>query len=231
MPVWQEMRQELRPQGLELVTVALEARDQAEAERWIARAEPQHPSLIDAAHLMDELFGVVNVPSGIWVDEAGQVVRPAETAFPWRSPFSREGELPADLSPYRRETLLEARKIRIEPERYTAALRDWVARGADSPFALSAEEVVRRAGERSPATARAAAEFELAQHLLRSGQADLAVPHFREAHRLQPENWTYKRQAWVLVDREQGPSQVYEGDWLSDVRRIGAENYYRPLDM
>ena len=55
--------------------------------------------------------------------------------------------------------------------------------------------------------------------------------HFREAHRLQPDNWTYKRQAWILVHPFQGPTEHYDGDWVSDVREIGAENYYPPLEM
>ena len=29
----------------------------------------------------------------------------------------------------------------------------------------------------------------------------------------------------------QGPSDEYEGDWLSDVRAIGAENYYPPVEL
>ena len=57
------------------------------------------------------------------------------------------------------------------------------------------------------------------------------MPHFRAARRLQPDNWTYKRQAWVLAHRFQAPTDLLEGDWLSDVRAIGAENYYPPLDM
>ena len=28
-----------------------------------------------------------------------------------------------------------------------------------------------------------------------------------------------------------GPTSEYEGDWLTDVRKIGAENYYPPLQM
>ena len=54
---------------------------------------------------------------------------------------------------------------------------------------------------------------------------------FREAHRLQPDNWTYKRQAWSFLDPLQGPSEQYEGDWLSDVRAIGPENYYPPVEL
>ena len=29
----------------------------------------------------------------------------------------------------------------------------------------------------------------------------------------------------------QGQTALYEGDWLSDVRKIGAEHYYPPLQM
>ena len=54
---------------------------------------------------------------------------------------------------------------------------------------------------------------------------------FKEALRLQPENWTYKRQAWRLLEPDQRPVDVYGSDWLSDVQKIGAENYYPQLDM
>ena len=32
-----------------------------------------------------------------------------------------------------------------------------------------------------------------------AGKQQRAIFHFREAHRLQPDNWTYKRQAWSLT--------------------------------
>jgi hypothetical protein len=231
--VWQELRTELHPRGLEIVTVALDVEPEA-ARPWIERARPEHPSLIDRAHVVDELFGVVNVPNGVWIDEEGLIVRPAEPAFPERpDPPSWQGErpLPEGLSDHMRAVLLEARKIRTEPRKYTAALRDWVARGKDSPFALPPDEVIARSGRRGTAEATAAAHFELGQHLWRLGRTDLAVPHWRAAHRLQPDNWTYKRQAWRLADPEQGPTDLYDSDWLTDVRRIGAENYYPPLRM
>lgn len=232
LTVWQSLRQELHPKGLEIVTVALDIDPEA-ARPWIARAHPQHPSLIDQQHVVDELFGIVNVPNGVWIDEEGMIVRPAEPAFPERPPRPREEArpLPDDLSPYMRAVLAEARKIRTEPGRYTAALRDWVERGADSPYALSPDAVIERSGPRGRNEATAAAHFELGQHLYRQGRQDLAVPHFREAHRLQPHNWTYKRQAWRLAHPEQGPTDLYDSDWLSDVRKIGAENYYPPLRM
>ena len=89
-----------------------------------------------------------------------------------------------------------------------------------------------RSTPRPPDASRAAASFELGQHLHRAGDPEAAVPWFREAHRLQPDNWTYKRQAWEFLDPVmQGPTEQYEGDWLGDVKKIGAENYYPPVDL
>jgi hypothetical protein len=135
------------------------------------------------------------------------------------------------VDPYTARVLEEARKIRVQAEKYVAALRDWVEKGPASRFALRPEQLLDRSGRRSPEAALAAAHFELGQQLHRMDRKAAAVPHFREAHRLQPENWTYKRQAWSLINRNQGPSQEYAGHWLGDVQAIGAENYYPPLQM
>jgi hypothetical protein len=229
--VWQELRTELRPQGLEIVTVALDLAGADAAGPWIDMAQTEHPALIDQAHLLDELLGVVNVPTGVWIDERGTIVRPPEPAFPGRAVIA-ELPIPAESPPRIAAMMQEAAKIRIEPERYLTALRDWVAHGGDSRYALEPDEVVARSAPRSADASRAAASFELGQHLHRAGKPDAAVPWFREAHRLQPDNWTYKRQAWELLDPIlQGPSEQYEGDWLSDVRKTGAENYYPPVDL
>ncbi len=228
--MWQELRRELYPKGLEIVTVALDTGGAEAARPWIERAKPEHPSLIDRAHVVDELFGIVNVPSGVWIDEAGLIVRPPETAYPRRPAFV-DRPIPPDASPEVAARVAEVKKLRIEADKYIAALRDWVKRGAASRYALASEEVLRRSRLRPVEEATAAAHFELGQHLHRAGRPEAAVLHFREAHRLQPDNWTYKRQAWTLVDPVQGPNAVYEGDWLTDVRKIGAENYYPPLDM
>ena len=224
--MWRGLYEELKDKGFELVTVALETRGWEEARRWIEAAEPKHPSLLDATHLLGELYGIVNVPSGVWIDEQGLLVRPPEPAFPARPSFLDQ-PLPDTVNPRLREVLAEARKLNMEGDRYAAALRDWVALGARSRYALAPEEVARRLGERSPDACLAAAHFELAQKL----RGEAAVEHFKAAHRLQPRNWAYKRQAWSLVDRTQSPNAVYETGWLEEVRTLGAASYYPPLDL
>jgi hypothetical protein len=213
-----------------VVSVALDTGGAEAARPWIERAKTNHPALIDAAHLLDELLGVVNVPSGVWIDEDGLIVRPPEPAFPWR-PRTPSDELLAQLPALTVEQLREAQKMQIEPEAYVAALRDWVKLGRESRYALSPEEVVARARPRDEERSRAVACFELGQHLQRAGHDQDATRWFREAHRLDPDNWTYRRQAWSLVDPLQGPTDAYDSDWLSEVRKIGAENYYPPLDI
>jgi hypothetical protein len=213
-----------------VVSVALDTGGVDAAGPWIDRAKTTHPALIDAAHVLDELLGVVNVPSGVWIDEQGMIVRPPEPAFPWRPRQLSEEQL-AQLPATVAEMLLEANKIRIDPEPYLAALRDWVARGEDSPCALSPNEVIARSRPRDREGSRAAACFELGQHLHRRGFGQDAVRWFAEAHRLAPDNWTYKRQAWIFADPFQGPSDQYDSDWLTDVRKIGAEHYYPAVEL
>jgi hypothetical protein len=134
------------------------------------------------------------------------------------------------LPPDAAEILREARKIKSEPELYVAMVRDWVEHGRDSTYALAPDEVVRRSQPRSDAEATAAAHFELGQHLHRAGDHAAAIPHWREAHRLHPDNWTYKRQAWNFEDPvRQGHTDAYDGSWFEDVKKLGAENYYPPI--
>ena len=186
--------------------------------------------MIDQAHLLDELLGIVNVPSGVWIDEAGVIVRPPETAYP-RRPAFLDRQAPPDATPRQIAATEAVRRLRIDAETYVAALRDWVARGSASSYSLPPDEVIARSQPRSAAASQAAAHFELGQHLYRIGERDAALPHWRASHRLDPTNWTYKRQAWSFVDAGQGPNNVYDGDWLSDVLASGPENYYPPLRM
>ena len=233
LPVWQALRTQLRPKGVEIVTVALDTGGAEAARPWIEAAAPEHPSLIDAGHILDERFGVINVPNGVWIDERGMIVRPAEPAWPGSTPvldMLKEPER-ADLPPASVEVRDQIAKMRIDPQRYLDMLLDWAEKGASSQYVLTPEQVIARSEPRSADGARAAAHFELGQHLHLAGDHLAAVPHFRESHRLQPSNWTYKRQAWNLesVDAVNAVS-AYEGSWLADVLAIGADNYYPAIE-
>ena len=208
--------------------------DPAHTYKWIDAAAPTHPSLIDTTHVTDELFGFVNIPMAVWIDEDGNIVRPAESASVERSPL-RTMDIPDGIPERMQRMLREVKKIPDVAEDYRGAIVDWVHRGSESPFALTADEVISRSQPRGADESRAAACFELGEHVRRNVGAEAAVPWWREAHRLYPANWTYKRQAWTLVttpegsednDLMQGPNDVYEGNWLDDVLASGGGEAY-----
>jgi peroxiredoxin len=257
LPLWAQLREQVRPQGLEIVTVAMDSAGAEAGREFVERAAPKHPALIDATHTLGARFGVTNVPSGIWIDESGTIVRPAEPAFPGRVVIFEElraADLAAEqqatgesltkmrevlrsgdegLAPEVVERLELTRRIAAvaEPELYLEMLLDWVSNGAASRYALDPHEVVERSAPRPPDAARAAAHFELGEHFQRQGDHSSAVAHWRSAHRLQPLNWTYKRQAWRFEYGDGGHPDRYDGSMEKDLREVGPENYYPRLQV
>ena len=227
------MHEELAPLGVDIITVALDT-DVEAARPFHEAAHPTYPSLVDPELVMVELFGMTNAPFAIWIDEGGTIVRPAEVAF---APRQARGDDPlADQSafiaqlPERQRKIIEGMTAAMsDPDRYAAAVRDWAVNGEQSRYVLSEAEVIERSRPCPLEYGLAAAHFELAQHLHRNGFPRDAVPHFQEAHRLDPTNWSYHREALSLVDPEWG--QVYERDMLSEVEAVGVETFYPPLDM
>ncbi len=242
--MWQALRNELHPQGLEIVSVGMDILGAQGCRGFIEAAQPEHPSLIDQHHVLASAFGVINIPSSIWIDERGIIVRPAETAPapPSESAAPPARDMPAEMPSRFVEIMTEAAKIQSDPHAYHAALRDWVAKGAESEFALDPATVIQRSRPRSADVALGHAHFELAAQLESDGHHEAGLAHFREAHRLVPESWTFRRQAWSLEKSVDGPlarfwqgpspddpdSWPYAGDWLTDIRRSGAENYNDP---
>jgi hypothetical protein len=229
LPVWQAVRNELRPLGLEIVMVAMDTNVEA-AYPYIDDAKTDYPQLLDPEHSLGAALGIINVPMSVWIDEEGVIVRPAEPAFAPRERGYGNVDLPEGTPQRMKDMLAEASKLEVDLQLTATMLRDWARNGAKSQYALTPDQVVARSAARPKAVSEAAANFELGQHLHRTSRAEAARPFFRAAHRLQPENWTYKRQAWSMVDPLQGPTEHYDSDWLSDVRKIGAKNYYAKVE-
>jgi hypothetical protein len=200
--VWQDLHHEFAPRGVDVVTVALDT--PKSAAPWLEAIGPDGPvALIDEALRTTDAFGWVNVPSAIWFDERGTIVRGPEVAFLKPNAFSSDAEA------------------------WLAALRDWVEFGADSRFALTPDEVRNRSRAFGLDAARAAAHYELAERLRTTGHTEDAILHQQRAHELDPEQWTRKRQAWALA----GGPERFGTSFVEEMRALGPESFYPPTDL
>jgi hypothetical protein len=173
-----------------------------DAGQWITKANPEYTVLIDQDHLVTKLFGLVNVPTGVWINEQGKIVRPGEVAFiddRYKS-FSH-----------------------LESAPYVNVIRDWVENGDRSQFVMSDAEMKARLTPESPDRLLADAEFSLAEYIYRQGNSEMAIPHFKEAQRLAPDNWNYKRQAYLLSSN---PERDYGTTFAKEVQALGDKPYY-----
>ena len=217
--MWQALYEELADRGFVVIAVAMDSRE-GDALPWIAAARPTYPTLIDREHRLADLYGIVNVPQAVWIDEAGRIVRPAEPAGAYegfRKMDRTTREMPEDA----------ARLTAHAKVTYLDAIRDWVRHGAKSPHALDAA----RAREHLPAlredTARAQAMFRLGQLLVRRGEREEGERWIREASRLHPESWCIWRQGAGV--NEAGLAAL--PDFWQRVDALGEDRYYARVDM
>ena len=98
-------------------------------------------------------------------------------------------------------------------------------------YALSEADLRARlkpqSGDRSNDRLKADAEFALAEYLYKQGKGVDAIPHFKEAQRLDPDNWNYKRQAWALSDAERD----YGTNFGKEVKKLNGKPYYEPRKL
>lgn len=206
MPGWQKLYHELKDKNFEIISVAQDTGGVKDASPWIKAANPEFTALVDDKQQVTMLYNMVNVPTAVWINEEGKIVRPNEVAF-------------VD-DRYKGMT-------RIESAPYIAGIKDWVERGAKSPFALSEDEVRKRLQPESPEHAEASAEFALGEYLYAHGFGPDAIPHFKEAQRLNPESWNYKRQAWALSNAERD----YGTNFTKEVMKLNGKPYYAPRQL
>jgi hypothetical protein len=170
-------------------------------------AVPSYPCLIDERHLLGDLLGIVNVPTAVWIDEQGVIVRPPESpgaTDAFRSMNLATREVPRD----------RAADGRLRRGVYVDALRDWIERGAASPHVLPPDEVRRRMRGVDRDGSLASAQFRIGVWL-----------------RLQPESWRFLRQKIVLSDPALTGQLAATPEFWQAVQALGDRYYYPPTDM
>ena len=214
--MWQALYEDVKDTGFVVVAVALDSGGRRTTEPWIRAASPTYPCLIDERHIVAELYGMVNVPNAVWIDESGRIVRPSETAG---SSDAFRTHLDRTTKQMSADGLAERERTRTG---YFDAVRDWARKGAASRFVLSEAEARKRAAGPTEAQARAAANFRLGQHLHATGHREAALPYLDEARRLHPESWSYRRQTWELEEPGKAGSLTF---WAA-VDALGDTPYY-----
>ncbi len=244
--MWQVVYEELKDRNFEIISVALDtAGSEAVAAKirpdlaerpeviqrlrgwsdseWSRQAPPDYPCLIDEEHVVAGLYGMTNVPMAVWIDEAGQIVRPAEPAGVSDHFRRMDGEtfaIPDD----------DAASLEANRRLYVDALRDWVQKGAKSEYALGADEVLARTRRPSENDARGAAHVRIARHLYREDALEAAQQHLEEAVALCPDKWNYRRQSRVLEPELVGSLDVSPQYFEAQNARDG-NAFYPPIDM
>ena len=166
--MWQALFEELGPKGFVPICVALD-QSAEDARPYIERARPTHPSLIDTEHRVAELYDIRNVPTMIWIDESGRIVRPHDAQFGTDTFTAFHGK---------------------HSEPFLAAVRAWVRQGSG---ALDPETVRAHQPVASEETQLARAHRALAWWLHRQGRVAAAERHFLRAGELSPGDWTIRR--------------------------------------
>ena len=221
--MWQALYEEVKNEDFVIIAVAEESRGAETAREWIELAQPSYPVLIDAEHRVADLYNMVNVPQAVWIDEHGQVVRPAETAGShdaWRARNRADGSLPPSAA-----TLAEQAK-----QTYMDAVRDWASHGAKSRHAGTPEQTRAHLALPGDNVALANAHFRLGVHLRQSGNSEEGDAWLMTASALRPESWNIYRQALNL--REIGPlGFAVDEAFFARVDELGEGRYYPPPDL
>ena len=180
---------------------------EAAAGKWYDAAHASYATLIDVRHTVSSLFQFINVPMGVWIDEHGRVVRPAEPA--WTKS---------------RTDTIGGKALVIEGDEYVAALRDWVTKGDRSAYVLPDDEFARRVRPRSAAEMEADASFKLAVFFHEAGDEQRAAKYFERAQALNPDDWNYHRQEWSFTPGEAGKK------WMEKFQKLD-QPYYPKLEI
>lgn len=184
-----------------VITVA-EDKSADDARPWIEAAKPTHPSLIDPEHRLADLYNMVNVPTILWIDEAGRIVRPNEVAF--------------GIDKFKDVT-------GIDPAVHLGRLRAWIQ--GDTP-GFSAQEARERQHPPDEAQQQARAHFGLGQWLHAQGSTAAAERQFAIAGELAPHDFMVRRGSMPM--RGQDPMGAEFGAMVEEWTAAG-HDYYLPL--
>ena len=199
------MYQQVGGEGFEIIAVAQDSAGEKAAGPFYDAAEATYTTLIDTNHALSSLYSMINVPTGVLIDEAGIMVRHDEDAY--SKVHSMNG-------------------FQFGNDRYRPVVLDWVEKGADSVYVQSPKDVTAPLQGGTDSEAEADALFKLGVYFYQAGNREFANRYWDDAQTLYPASWNMHRQDWSFLD-----SAETSRNWLSKVRSLEGKPYYRPLAL
>jgi len=207
VPVWQVIYEELKAEypDFEIISAAQDTGGEADAGPIFDAADVSYVSIVDVNHHISALYNLVNVPSGVWIDEEGRIVRINEGTYAQEHFDGAFGT-----------------------NEYAPIVRDWVAKGADSQYVWDQERVEENIFERTPEAERAQPAFRLGGYYFNSGDDAKAERYWTLAQELDPNSWNYLRQD---LQYEDGGSSGPEWRQRREEVEAAGGSYYAPLGI
>jgi peroxiredoxin len=175
LPGWQALQDELADEGFSVIAVAI---DQHADDVRPFTGGLTIPVLYDPHHLLTELYSISNVPTVVWIDEAGRIVRPNAEAFGT-------------------DTFAEFTGAESAP--HLDLVRNWVRNGVVPMEEAEAKEAV---ADLSEDEILARLHFRIAAEAHRRGDAETTRTHVLRAGELAPDDLTIWRAGMPLIGED-----------------------------
>ena len=200
MSGWQAVQEKINDEDFIIIAAAQDSGGESVAGTWYDQAKATYITLVDENHTISSLFNLVNVPSAVWIDESGRVIRIDEGAY---AQTHKMGD------------------FEFGRDDYAPMVLDWADNGANSQYASgNAVPDLSLSNDQ----ARAEANFKLAVFFYKRGDEVKANKYWRTAQSLRPESWNYHRQDWSFTPEEAG------ANWTEKFQSMEGKPYYRPIE-
>ncbi len=202
MSGWQDVYQDLAQHDFVLIAAAQDTGGEAVAREWYDKAGASYVTLVDETHAISSLYGLVNVPSAIWIDESGTIRRIDEGTY---------------------ATTHKMGEIEFGRTDYAPMVVDWVSRGDASEYVQAAVSLDSWNAVDDDA-ALADPTFKLGVYFHKQGDDAKANHYWEAAQALDPRSWNYARQDWSFTPEEAGPNfqKKYES--------MEGKPFYQPIE-
>jgi hypothetical protein len=198
---WQDVYQGLADDNFVIIAAAQDTGGEAVARQWYDKAGASYVTLVDQTHSISSLYGLVNVPSAVWIDEAGSIRRIDEGTY---AAVHKMGDFEFGRADY------------------APMVVDWVTRGEASEY-VKVAATLENLNVPDSDVALADPTFKLGVYFHQQGDESKANHYWEAAQALDPRSWNYARQDWSFTPEQAG------ANWQHKAETLEGKPYYQPI--